>query len=137
MRKISEDLAAKYGVAPQQIDRVYGNLLTGFSATLSPAQAAALREDPSVQMIEEDGMMYALNTVTQNSATWGIDRVDQAALPLSTTYTYSNTGSGVNVYIIDTGIRTTHNEFGGRAIQGYDAFGGNSEDCNGHGTHVA
>jgi subtilisin family serine protease len=75
---------------------------------------------------------------TQTDVTWGIDRIDQPALPLSTTYTYTNTGLGVTAYIIDTGIRFSHSEFGGRAVSGFDAVdGGSADDCNGHGTHVS
>jgi subtilisin family serine protease len=75
---------------------------------------------------------------TQSNATWGLDRLDQRARPLSTTYTYESTGAGVTAYIIDTGIRFAHTEFGGRATSGYDAVdGGAADDCNGHGTHVA
>src|SRR6185503_12002394 len=65
-------------------------------------------------------------------------RIDQHALPLSTSYTYTSTGAGVTAYIIDTGIRFTHTQFGGRAVSGFDAVdGGSADDCNGHGTHVA
>ena len=74
----------------------------------------------------------------QTGATWGLDRTDQRGLPLSTTYSYNNTGSGVRAYIIDTGIRLNHTQFGGRASSGFDAVdGGSADDCNGHGTHVA
>ncbi|MCT4356178.1 S8 family peptidase [Streptomyces sp. Je 1-79] len=76
---------------------------------------------------------------TQPGATWGLDRIDQRDLPLSTTYTYNRTASNVTAYIIDTGIRTSHSEFGGRATVGTDTVGGgqNGQDCQGHGTHVA
>jgi subtilisin family serine protease len=75
---------------------------------------------------------------TQTGATWGLDRIDQRNLPLSGTFTYTNTGSGVKAYVIDTGIRFSHSQFGGRAISGFDAVdGGTADDCNGHGTHVA
>src|SRR5207244_8168068 len=76
-----------------------------------------------------------------NGDPWGLDRIDQGALPLSGTYTYTSTGAGVHAYIIDTGIWTLHPEFGGRADDVYDALlgvaAGTGEDCNGHGTHVA
>jgi subtilisin family serine protease len=95
-----------------------------------------LLRDARVLRVEQDGTMEAFGT--QTSATWGLDRIDQRALPLSTTYTYTNTGSGVTAYIIDTGIRFSHNEFGGRATSGFDAVdGGSADDCHGHGTHVA
>jgi subtilisin family serine protease len=74
---------------------------------------------------------------TQNNPPWGLDRIDQRNLPLSGTYTYNWSGSGVRVYVIDTGIRTTHSQFGGRASNVFDAFGGNGADCHGHGTHVS
>ncbi len=74
---------------------------------------------------------------TQTNPPWGLDRIDQRNRPLNGTYTYNWTGSGVRVYVIDTGIRTAHTQFGGRASNVFDAFGGNGQDCNGHGTHVA
>ncbi|MDB4886894.1 MAG: peptidase and in kexin sedolisin [Gemmatimonadetes bacterium] len=113
----------------------YGAALKGFAATLSPGAVAALRADPDVAYIEQDGVMTT--TATQSGATWGIDRIDQRAQPLSGTYTYTSTGAGVVAYIIDTGIETSHPQFGGRAAVSYDALGGNGQDCNGHGTHVA
>ncbi|HEV8455199.1 MAG TPA: S8 family peptidase, partial [Gemmatimonadales bacterium] len=86
--------------------------------------------------VEPDGI--ATIVTTQSGATWGLDRIDQPARPLSGTYSYNNTGAGVTAYIIDTGIRFGHNEFGGRATSGFDAVdGGTADDCNGHGTHVA
>ncbi len=116
---------------------VYDSALQGFAAFL-PAQALkALQNNPNVQYIEAD-QIISLDT-TQTPATWGIDRIDQRALPLNNTYTYNFTGAGVTAYIIDTGILTTHVEFGGRASIGYDAIGDgrNGVDCNGHGTHVS
>jgi subtilisin family serine protease len=86
--------------------------------------------------VEEDGVVTA--DTTQSGATWGLDRIDQRALPLSGTYTYPTTASAVHAYIIDTGIRFSHSEFGGRATSGFDAVdGGSADDCNGHGTHVS
>jgi subtilisin family serine protease len=108
----------------------YGAVLKGFAAELSDEAVAELRLDPDVAFIEQD-QTVSINT-TQSGATWGIDRIDQRNRPLSGTYTYTSTGAGVRVYIIDTGIRTTHAQFGSRASS---VYGGS--DCNGHGTHVA
>jgi subtilisin family serine protease len=86
---------------------------------------------------ERDG--EATTQAVQTGATWGLDRVDEQSLPLNSTYTYTDTGAGVTAYVIDTGIRASHNEFGGRASVGTDTVGDgqNGNDCNGHGTHVA
>ena len=117
---------------------VYRHALKGYSA-LVPADALDdLRADSRVAYVERDAIVHA--TTTQTNATWGLDRIDQRALPLSTTYTYTNTGAGVTAYVIDTGIRKTHTQFGGRAVHGTDTttpLGLTSDDCNGHGTHVA
>jgi subtilisin family serine protease len=102
---------------------------------MSEAEAEALSLDFRVKYVEEDGVMQA--SATQSNPPWGLDRIDQRNRPLSATYTYNWTGSGVRVYVIDTGIRTTHTQFGGRASNVFDAFGGNGVDCNGHGTHVS
>ncbi|HEX8360558.1 MAG TPA: S8 family peptidase [Longimicrobium sp.] len=119
---------------------VYTAALTGFAAELNSGQLNALRNNPNVDYIEQDARVQA--TTTQSNATWGLDRSDQRALPLNGTYNYTPTGAGVNVYIIDTGIRFAHAEFitngVSRAVSGYDAVdGGAADDCNGHGTHVA
>jgi len=126
-------VAGEQAVAP---DFVYSTALQGFAARLTDPQLAALRADPRVDYVEPDQPMYA--TTTQTGATWGLDRIDQRNLPLSTTYSYTADGTGVNAYIIDTGIRFSHSQFGGRAVSGFDAVdGGSADDCNGHGTHVA
>lgn len=135
MRILANDFAARYQLNESNIGRVYGSLIAGFAAELSKEQVIEMEKDPRVNYIEPDGYMYA--NATQTNATWGLDRIDQTNLPLNSAYTYNVTGQGVTAYIIDTGIRTDHAEFGGRAQRGYDAFGGNSEDCDGHGTHVA
>ncbi len=123
--------------ADASVQHVYTAALQGLAVRLSPENLAALRQDARVAYIEADQIMTA--DAIQSDATWGLDRIDQRDLPLSSTYTYTNSGSGVNVYIIDTGIRISHVEFGGRASVGYDAIGDgqNGNDCNGHGTHVA
>ncbi len=130
---VAADHARRYGVT----DRVvYGSALEGYAGKVPPGRVDALRSDPRVAYVEPDGVVHA--TTTQTSATWGLDRIDQRALPLSNSFTYTNTGAGVTAYIIDTGIRFAHNDFGGRATSGYDAVdGGSADDCNGHGTHVA
>jgi len=126
-------VAAEHGVRP---DFIYLRALNGFAGGMSDLARNGLLRDARVLRVEQDGTMEAFGT--QTSATWGLDRIDQRALPLSTTYTYTNTGSGVTAYIIDTGIRFSHNEFGGRATSGFDAVdGGSADDCHGHGTHVA
>ena len=125
-------VAAEHGARP---DFVYSRVLNGFAGAISEAARTGLMQDARVLRIEPDGIARAVTT--QAGATWGIDRIDQVNLPLSTTYSYTATGSGVTAYIIDTGINTSHSEFGTRASVGYDAFGGNGLDCNGHGTHVA
>jgi aqualysin 1 len=115
----------------------YTAALNGFSARLSADALAALRRDSRVAFIEADATI-SLSADQANPPSWGLDRVDQRNRPLNNNYHYDATGSGVRAYIIDTGIRFTHNDFGGRAISGFDAIdGGSADDCNGHGTHVA
>jgi len=116
-------------------DYVYGAALNGFAATLNASQLSAMRQNPNVAYVEPN--QYVTTDTTQTGATWGIDRIDQRNRPLSGSYTYTSTGAGVYAYIIDTGIQTSHSQFGGRAAVSYDALGGNGQDCNGHGTHVA
>lgn len=123
-------VAAEVGVKPKH---VYRHLLKGFRTDLKRAERERLQRDSRVVRIEPDALVSAY----QSASSWGLDRIDQRALPLSSTFTRWYTGRGVTVYIVDTGIRYDHTEFGGRAIPGYDAFGGDGNDCNGHGTHVA
>jgi subtilisin family serine protease len=129
---LAKRLAAQSG---GEIGFTYTSAIKGFSIRV-PAQAAeALSRNPNVAYVEQDQEMGL--TATQSGATWGIDRIDQRNRPLSGTYTYNTTASAVYAYIIDTGIYTSHSQFGGRATNVYDALGGNGQDCNGHGTHVA
>ncbi|MQA94417.1 MAG: S8 family serine peptidase [Streptosporangiales bacterium] len=113
----------------------YRTVLNGFAARLSAGQLDRLRADSRVAAIEQNQVVRA--DETQSGATWGIDRIDQRNLPLSGTYTFTTRAANVHAYVIDTGIQTAHTEFGGRANNVFDAFGGNGQDCNGHGTHVA
>jgi aqualysin 1 len=114
---------------------VYRHVVKGFAAKIPAAALNGLKNNPKVRYIEQD--QYAQAVATQSPATWGLDRIDQLNRPLSGSYTYSTTGSTADAYIFDTGIWLTHNEFGGRAKSGYDAYGGTGNDDNGHGTHVA
>jgi subtilisin family serine protease len=132
--EVAAEHARRFG---GELTYVYEHALRGYAISLPPQAAEALSHNPNVAYVEADGEVTA--DTTQSSATWGIDRIDQRSLPLSTTFTYFNTGAGVKAYVIDTGIRYSHTQFGGRAIKGYDAVtsGGSAADCNGHGTHVA
>ena len=131
-------VAAEHGRRHAASDRlVYRSALRGYAARIPPGRVAAVRDDPRVRYVVADGLARAV--ATQSGAVWGLDRIDQRSLPLNGLYGYSSAGTGVKAYIIDTGIRPTHAEFGGRAVKGADfvdpSTGG--EDCDGHGTHVA
>jgi subtilisin family serine protease len=119
-------------------DRHVFSTVHGFSARLGAAQVRALRESARVAYVEPDRVVTADTTQTLSGGQpWGIDRIDQRALPLDSRYTYNATAASVTAYVIDTGLTYGHPDFGGRAAFAYDAFGGNGADCNGHGTHVA
>ena len=125
-------VAREHNLKPQY---VYEHALNGFAGAMSDAARDGLLRDARVSRVEPDGI--ATISTTQSNATWGLDRID-ARSGLSGTFSYLNDGTGVKAYIIDTGIRTTHADFGVRAVSGYDAVdGGTADDCNGHGTHVA
>jgi subtilisin family serine protease len=133
-RAAAPGLASKYG---GQVGQVWQHALNGFSVKMSAKQAAKLAADPKVAFVQQDAEVHAFD-VQQNPPSWGLDRVDQRDLPLSNSYQYDTTASNVTAYVIDTGVRTTHTTFGGRATWGTNTSGdGNNTDCNGHGTHVA
>ncbi|WJV44474.1 S8 family peptidase [Streptomyces flavofungini] len=146
---VARDLVARADGA--RVGHVYRAALHGFSARMSQAQAARTAADSRVAYVRQDTRVRIAETPTrpapkplaaadgtQPDAPWGLDRIDQRQLPLSTTYTYRTTAPDVSVYVIDTGLRTTHREFGGRASVGIDTVndGQNGNDCHGHGTHV-
>ncbi|TDR22622.1 S8 family peptidase [Marinicella litoralis] len=118
--------------------RTYSTALNGMVLKSDSQRAVdALTKDPRVAFIEADQTVSI--GATQSNATWGLDRIDQANLPLNSTYNYDANGTGVNAYIVDTGVRISHNDFGNRGNSGYTAIndGNGTNDCNGHGTHVA
>ncbi len=116
---------------------MYDQALNGFAGFLTSDQVCVLQKRGNVLSVEAD-QEVSINA-TQSGATWGLDRIDQASLPLDTTYSYISAGAGVDAYVIDTGILGTHVQFTGRMKSGYSAIGKatNTTDCNGHGTHVA
>ncbi len=131
---LARQLVARSG---GELGFVYQHAVRGFSARIPAAGLDGLRRNPLIALIEPDQVVTI--AATQFSATWGLDRIDQRDLPLNGTYVYNADGSGVRSYIIDTGIRNSHTDFGGRASSGYTAIndGRGTDDCNGHGTHVA
>jgi subtilisin family serine protease len=104
---------------------------------MSEQQARRMAADPAVSYVQPN-VVHRVSDTQTNPPSYGLDRIDQRSRPLDSAYTYNVTGAGVRAYIIDTGIRTTHGDFGGRAASGFDAIdGGPADDCHGHGTHVA
>ena len=133
----SQALVKRYGGA---VRNNYIATVRGFNAVMSAAQAARLAADESVEFVEQDAKVTstAAATGTQSNPTWGLDRIDQRALPLSKSYAYGS-AAGVTAYVLDTGMRISHDQFGGRAKNGWDFIDRDAvaNDCNGHGTHVA
>ncbi len=119
------------------VEHVFGSALKGYSASLTGGLLSSLLADPLVKAVEPD-VQVRLGS-TQPNPPAGIDRVDQRSLPLSGSYTYASNGEGVRAYVIDSGIRRQHPEFGGRVGAGVNVLTGGTDttDCNGHGTHVS
>ncbi|MER5962880.1 S8 family peptidase [Streptomyces sp. NPDC002057] len=129
-------VAAEYGA---KIKKTYTSALNGYNVELSEAQAKKLAADPAVKSVAQN-RVFTISATQPSPPSWGLDRIDQRALPLNQSYTYPDTaGSGVTAYIIDTGVRISHSDFGGRAFNGFDAVDNDNvaQDGNGHGTHVA
>ena len=131
-RKVADQHRSRHGA---KVSNVYRHALSGYAARLSGSELGAVRSDSRVAYVERDGEVRA--SLDQLNPTWGLDRVDDRS-GLDNSFTYDQTGLGVTAYVIDTGIRFSHSEFGDRATSGYDAIdGGSADDCDGHGTHVA
>ncbi|UYQ64186.1 S8 family peptidase [Streptomyces peucetius] len=134
--KAGKALAAEYGA---EIKKTYTAALNGYAVELSEKQAKKFAADPAVESVVQN-RVFTISGTQPSPPSWGLDRIDQKSLPLNQSYTYPDSaGEGVTAYIIDTGVRITHNDFGGRATYGYDAIDNDNaaQDGHGHGTHVA
>ncbi|HAV16028.1 MAG TPA: serine protease, partial [Acinetobacter nosocomialis] len=138
-KDFAQNIAKQHG---GRILQSYDSALKGFAIylpdTAGTAFIEAMKKNPQVLSVENDTVVN-IDATTQTNPDWGLDRIDQKALPLNSTYSYSQTGTGTTAYIVDTGILSTHQEFSGRVLSGYTAIsdGNGTTDCNGHGTHVA
>lgn len=135
----SADAKSLMGKYDGKVTQTYKHTLNGYAAELDEAEAKKLAADPAVEKVFQD-QKVSINGEQANPPSWGLDRIDQTDLPLDDSYTYPDSaGAGSTVYVIDTGVHISHEDFGGRAVHGYDAVDGDDDasDGNGHGTHVA
>ncbi|WP_444997487.1 S8 family serine peptidase [Aliikangiella sp. IMCC44359] len=135
VQSAAKDISNTLGVS---VERQFSNVMLGMAIRGSIDQIEQLRDNPAVEYIEANRRI-SVNDVQVNPPSWGIDRVDQDSLPLNNEYEYSNDGTGVHVYIVDTGIYAAHPDFAGRISNGTDKIDNDNDpaDCHGHGTHVA
>ncbi|MFE2646125.1 S8 family serine peptidase [Streptomyces nigra] len=134
--KSARALVERYGAG---IERTYRKALNGYEVEASEAEAERLAADPAVASVVQNRTFH-VEATQPSPPSWGLDRIDQKNLPLNSSYTYPDSaGQGVTAYVIDTGVRITHSDFGGRASYGYDAIDNDNtaQDGHGHGTHVA
>ena len=133
------DVMAGLALDDVVVTNTWDGAFTGLTALLPDGKVEALRNRPGVLSVETDQRIEL--SETQGNAPWNLDRLDQRSLPLTSTFSYGQTGAGVTAYVIDSGIRPTHVDFGGRRVNrgAYWDFGDGTSylDCNGHGTHVA
>jgi subtilisin family serine protease len=132
--KVASTVAAEHDAT---VLHTYKKALNGFAASMTARKARQLAADPDVAFVQAN-VVHRISDTQANPPSYGLDRIDQRNRPVNNAYTYNTTASNVHAYVIDTGIRTSHQDFGGRATSGFDAVdGGTADDCNGHGTHVA
>nr|XP_054775233.1 aqualysin-1-like [Lytechinus pictus] len=125
-----DEIASTVRLSGGKVGHLFRHVLHGFAAELSDEVLDIVRGLRAVEYVEQDG-------VYRTQVTWGLDRIDQRNLALDNNYSPRGTGNGYTVWVIDTGVKDTHNDFGGRATQVVNYASGSNTDCNGHGTHCA